>query len=665
MDTVQVDDLDTPLVGKHPSINTGSPFVDRRAAKFNRFAEARADRSGSFEFFHTPYTSTKRQIDAQTSVFNLVSTIVGGGVLSLPFTFAQSGIALGAIMLVFSATASGFSVWLLISCSRRTGAQTYEDVAAVAFGPFARMAVVFLLFICTFLSSVGYVVLVRDLVSPVVIQLTGIFDDQNHRNAIVAIVFVLISPVCLLRSLKGLRCTSLLSLFSISILALAIGYRTFDAFYLRDPPKQLKRAIYFTTDWRQATFSFPIISVAFLCHFNVLPLHEEFFRPTRQRLRAVVRTTMSITSVFYLVLGVLGYVFAFNGDSDATADCGPAQCHGIYGDILNNFDSADPLINTGRIGLSVTLLSSFPLLILPCRNSLQRLIFLTKAQFSTCKKAVGCGSARASVVRLGYGSPSAAQDAANAASQPPALSIGEARINSDSLEGGGKANTQARGKTKKNADAKGGKGYGAIIAPRNPTTIQLQPIPATLNLCATPRTARQITATPDPDTGVQYCMYAQTPCDISVSAPLPHNTLRSRLLDPPQNTHTGAPPPLPLTLHSQTPPHFSTFFVLTGAPPPLPFSQHALLTLGIIGTSILLAVNVPAITLIWSLMGSSVALLIAYIIPTACYLRIRGGSGNAGLRRMMAWALLIGASIMCVVCTSQSIATAQGSAQGS
>ena len=53
MDTVQVDDLDTPLVGKHPSINTGSPFVDRRAAKFNRFAEARADRSGSFEFFHT------------------------------------------------------------------------------------------------------------------------------------------------------------------------------------------------------------------------------------------------------------------------------------------------------------------------------------------------------------------------------------------------------------------------------------------------------------------------------------------------------------------------------------------------------------------------------------------------------------------------------------
>ena len=212
---------------------------------------------------------------------------------------------------------------------------------------------------------------------------------------------------------------------------MAIGYRTFDAFVLKEPRRQLRtvssrllmfhfmsiivavphssrplaslavflrpllaststKVIWFTTDWRQAIYSFPIISVAFLCHFNVLPLHEEFFRPTRKRLRAVVTTTMSITSGFYSVLGVLGYVYAYNGDSDPRKHCGPAECHGIAGDILNNFDKSDPLINAGRVGLAVTLLSSFPLLVLPCRNSLQRLLFLLNAQLSTCKKRCGC-----------------------------------------------------------------------------------------------------------------------------------------------------------------------------------------------------------------------------------------------------------------------------------
>ena len=57
----------------------------------------------------------------------------------------------------------------------------------------------------------------------------------------------------------------------------------------------------------------------------------------------------------YLAVGVLGYFYATG-----------KTC----GNILNNFEPHDMLINVGRTGLALTLFFSFPLLVLPCRDSL-------------------------------------------------------------------------------------------------------------------------------------------------------------------------------------------------------------------------------------------------------------------------------------------------------
>ncbi|CAM9518615.1 unnamed protein product, partial [Laminaria digitata] len=57
-----------------------------------------------------------------------------GGVLSLPFALRKSGIVLGAVLLVVTAIATDFTLFTLVSCSRRSGGSTYESVAKVAFG---------------------------------------------------------------------------------------------------------------------------------------------------------------------------------------------------------------------------------------------------------------------------------------------------------------------------------------------------------------------------------------------------------------------------------------------------------------------------------------------------------------------------------------------------
>ena len=97
-------------------------------------------RSKSVENFATPFDSELRTGRVSSSVFALVSTIIGGGVLSLPYAFAKAGAVLGPLFLVASAAASDFSIYILVSSARRTGARNYEAVASHAFGKRARTA---------------------------------------------------------------------------------------------------------------------------------------------------------------------------------------------------------------------------------------------------------------------------------------------------------------------------------------------------------------------------------------------------------------------------------------------------------------------------------------------------------------------------------------------
>lgn len=67
------------------------------------------------------------------------------------------------------------------------------------------------------------------------------------------------------------------------------------------------------------------------------------------------------------------------------------------------------------------------------------------------------------------------------------------------------------------------------------------------------------------------------------------------------------------------------------------------------------AVSVPGVAFVWSILGSSLGMLIGFIIPAACYLKIRGGKGLGRSTNMGAFALLVFSILVAVVCTIQTI----------
>ena len=126
------------------------------------------------------FDTNERQQSAKVGIFNLISTMIGGGVLSLPFAVSRSGLILGFILLTVSAIASVFSFDILVSASRRTGAMTYQQIGYFAFGAKIQHIITFMIWCLTYLASIAYCVLVGDLIKPIICYL-GIHNTYIYQ----------------------------------------------------------------------------------------------------------------------------------------------------------------------------------------------------------------------------------------------------------------------------------------------------------------------------------------------------------------------------------------------------------------------------------------------------------------------------------------------------
>ena len=81
---------------------------------------------------------------------------------------------------------------------------------------------------------------------------------------------------------------------------------------------------------------------------------------------------------------------------------------------------------------------------------------------------------------------------------------------------------------------------------------------------------------------------------------------------------------------------------------------HVGSTVLIVGVAYVGAVAVPGVAIVWSICGSFMAILIAFFILSACYLKIRYKKGIT-LQSIGAACLLVFSGVACIVCTTQTI----------
>jgi amino acid permease len=154
-------------------------------------------------------------------------SVIGPGLLTLPFAFKTGGYIVAQVILVLTAGTVCFTGELLLICHEATGHSTYDDLAREAFGPKGAIIIPVSNFIAIFGACTGYSqIILTDLDNlgwPKAVSAAWGAAMENHSLRCGLVLFAaVILPLCLLQDISSLRHSSVLGFFSALYLVLAI-----------------------------------------------------------------------------------------------------------------------------------------------------------------------------------------------------------------------------------------------------------------------------------------------------------------------------------------------------------------------------------------------------------------------------------------------------------
>jgi amino acid permease len=300
--------------------------------------------------WNPPFDSELRKSSFVVATFNLVATIVGGGVLSLPLAFHYCGIGGATVLMIFAAVITAQSLRLLCFVARTIGANSYGNVGWYAFGPIMEAIVSGLLAIFLLFVLVAYMVLLRDIATPIV----QLIRPDMTGNIVLAFILLLLSPFFVQRTLHALRFNCYIGLASVLLLCIALLHH---ALVRKNTSSSLTPLQLGPKSFGDVLYAFPIITLSFLSSFNVLPIQNALRNPTPERIHAVIDTAVLLCFLVMFLLGLGGYAYA----RDKT-----------QGNILLNCNSSednkDWVMILGRIGFGITIMFAMGMMIIPCRD---------------------------------------------------------------------------------------------------------------------------------------------------------------------------------------------------------------------------------------------------------------------------------------------------------
>ncbi|GJJ72802.1 solute carrier family 38 (sodium-coupled neutral amino acid transporter), member 11 [Entomortierella parvispora] len=293
------------------------------------------------------------------SFLNMANSIIGAGIIGLPFAFQEAGLGMGIILLCVLTWIVDWTVGLLVHNGKLSGRQTYQDLLMFCFGKAGLIMISIFQFIFAFGAMCAYTVIVGDTLPHVLQALIPGIETWPYlgfiarRTFVITFCTVLISfPLSLYRDISKLAKTSAVAMLALVVIIIAVmieGPRT--PTEIRGDP---------TLVWsfaRPKLFqSIGVISFAFVCHHNSFLIFGSLQKPTMNRFKLVTHMSMTVSLLACLILALSGYMVF----SDKT-----------QGNILNNFPSDNFIINIARFCFGVNMFTTLPLETFVCREVIE------------------------------------------------------------------------------------------------------------------------------------------------------------------------------------------------------------------------------------------------------------------------------------------------------
>ncbi|XP_004307705.1 PREDICTED: sodium-coupled neutral amino acid transporter 5-like [Fragaria vesca subsp. vesca] len=309
------------------------------------------------------------------AVFNISTTMIGAGIMSIPATIKVLGIIPGLIAIVVVAVLTEVTVEFLLRYTNSGKSETYAGMVGESFGPLGSIAVQ----VCIIITNLGCLIIFFIIIGDVLCgstqsegalhlgilqELFGIHWWNSRAYALLLIAIFVMLPLVSLRRVDSLRHSSAVSVL-LAVVFVAISSAM--AIYALCEGKAHKLRLF--PDFAVISIfdvftSIPVIVTSFGVHVNVHPIRAELGEPSDMKLAA--RISLLICVVIYSSIGFFGYLLF--GDS-------------IMADMLVNFDQNSgstfgQLLNIiVRSSYAMHLLLVFPVMNFSLRANIDELLF--------------------------------------------------------------------------------------------------------------------------------------------------------------------------------------------------------------------------------------------------------------------------------------------------
>ena len=209
----------------HAVLDEGSIEVSTVSRSQDGGPASDSDEAGPLSGTQLPSTPTAPASSLLSGTLNLLNTIVGGGILSLPFAFKSCGLLTGVLYQCVFGAMSWYGCYLLLdSVQHAKTATSFEGLAQVAFGRAGFLAYNVAALVNCYGACVSYVIVVGDVLAPLCEEL-GL--PLRRPLLLCLVVGGLIFPLSTLRDISSLRHASglavaIYSLFVLCLLALPL-----------------------------------------------------------------------------------------------------------------------------------------------------------------------------------------------------------------------------------------------------------------------------------------------------------------------------------------------------------------------------------------------------------------------------------------------------------
>jgi sodium-coupled neutral amino acid transporter 11 len=326
--------------------------------------------AGNYKPISDPSLLPKKTSNISGACSNLVNSIVGAGIIGIPYALKESGLVSGILLLIVVGYFTTKSLQMIVDLATSSsqlkgkGVWTYNDLLELPYGLAGKNFVLISMFITAYGAMVAYLLIIKDTL-PVILGLVNDADESvggfMERELVMIITSLVVCvPLSMQRDFSSLAYTSSVSVFADILLVVfvaifaPIGDSVSNAGGLGTVLSSsiLNPGGFF--------IGFGVLTVAMCCQHSAFIVASSLDNPNPKRWSIVTSISLTISVICCLVLGVSGYL----GFLDETS-----------GDVLNNFGVASRQANIARGLLALTMFFTYPMEAFVARHVLVELIW--------------------------------------------------------------------------------------------------------------------------------------------------------------------------------------------------------------------------------------------------------------------------------------------------